>query len=207
MGVIGYADHEGRCPVFDGRGGTREILANYSECPDGPPGGAMETIRHDERVYVQDDVGVLHEATGADVGSMIAGQQLVALKEQEKARLKAQGMSDAAADAEAWARTYQVNHDLVRQYLRLPLGVEDQLRRAGTAAGYSLQDGAGFTYHVSGYQKPADQPPSAEEARKGLLALARQKMKVGPAEALLDLIATEQGRQLLDIILAGEGEE
>lgn len=43
MGIFGYVDDEGRCPVFDGRGGTREILANYSECPDGPPGGAMET--------------------------------------------------------------------------------------------------------------------------------------------------------------------
>lgn len=79
---------------------------------------------------------------------MSAGDQLVVLKEQEKARLKASdpGLSDAEADALAWARTRQVNGDLMRRYTGTSATQRDIERRP--AEGEVVVEHGTARYHI-----------------------------------------------------------
>jgi hypothetical protein len=174
--------------------------------PPQEPVSGSDVIRHDDLLRDNRD-SYRREFSGAELGQKAAGDALhrFALEHQER--------HPSATYEEALAIVRRINPELVRAYAGLPgLSVEDGLRRAG-AGTVVVQDAGGARYHLHNYQVKTPGlagPKTAEEARDKLMALVRARMKQGPADAMLEVVTTKEGRALLDLVLQGdepEGEE
>lgn len=171
--------------------------------PLGPVSGT-DVVRAGDLIQDARD-GYRREYAGAQLGQKAAGDFLLRFKKDHLART-------GCSEEEAWAVTFQLNPGETRAYLRLPgPSVADALRKIGAGTVVVEHGTASFVIHDYKVKPGLAGPKTAEEARDELRRLVRERMKQGPADAMLDVITTEAGRALLDLVLQGdeepEGEE
>lgn len=144
MGIFAeFTDKHGRrCVVHDGRGGLGEVLANYEACGAESPDEELRTmepitIQHDDILTFADG----REGTGADLALYAARQEA----DRAARRYEQDGLGTYA---EGYHRYLAAHPQLRARLARVPMSVEDALRRQPGQA-YAVSDGVA-TVHVSG---------------------------------------------------------